>query len=192
MSDTHVVGICGSLRETSYTRFTLSEALVAAEDRDATTALLDLREWDLPVYDADADDAGDAEKFRARVRAADSILLGTPMYHGSYASPLKTALDYCGFDEFEKKTVGLLGVSGGSFPITALEHLRSVCRSLDAWVIPHQAAVPNAADKFEDGELVDASIADRVATLGEEAVRFANIEADPASFESGQNVGAQD
>jgi NAD(P)H-dependent FMN reductase len=101
-------------------------------------------------------------------------------------------MDYCGFDEFEHKTVGLLTVSGGSFPITALEHLRSVCRALDAWVIPHQAAVPNASSRIEDGAFVDDDLETRVRTLGEEAVRFANIEAAPASFESGENVGARD
>jgi NAD(P)H-dependent FMN reductase/anti-sigma regulatory factor (Ser/Thr protein kinase) len=122
----------------------------------------------------------------------DTLLLGTPMYHGSYASPLKTALDYCGFDKFEKKTVGLLGVAGGSFPITALEHLRSVRRALDCWVIPHQAAVARAASQFADGELTDDRVRERVQTLGVEAVRFANIEADPPSFESGENVGALD
>jgi len=186
----HVVAICGSLRDGSHTRTGLRHALDAAADRGASTELLDLREFDLPVFDADAEDAGDAPELRTRVRASDSILLGTPMYHGSYASPLKTAIDYCGFDEFEKKTVGLLGVAGGSFPITALEHLRSVCRALDAWVIPHQAAIPRASGKVDDGHIVDESVAERVATLGEEAVRFANIEADPASFESEENVGA--
>jgi len=192
MSEITVVAICGSLRDESYTRLALEHALDAARAEGATADLLDLREWELPVFDADADDAGDAPAFRERVRAADSILLGTPMYHGSYSAPLKNAIDYCGFDEFEKKTVGVLGVAGGSFPITALEHLRSVCRALDAWVIPHQAAVPRAAGTFEDGQFVDDSVAARVATLGEEAVRFANIEADPASFESEENVGATD
>ncbi len=187
-----VVGICGSLREESHTRTALGVALSAAAGDGAATELLDLREWELPVYDADQDDAGDAVAFRERVQKADTILLGTPMYHGSYSSPTKTAIDYCGFDEFEKKTVGLLGVSGGSFPITALEHLRSVCRALDAWVIPHQAAVPNASSRIEDGAFTDEGVETRVRTLGEEAVRFANIEADPASFESGENVGARD
>ena len=193
MADTiHVVALCGSLRDGSHTRTGLRHALDAAADSGATTELIDLRELDLPIYDADADDAGDAPALRERIRAADTILLGTPMYHGSYASPLKTAIDYCGFDEFEKKTVGLLGVSGGSFPITALEHLRSVCRALDAWVIPHQAAVPNASGAIEDGQFVDERIAERVATLGEEAVRFANLEEDPASFESEENIGAEE
>lgn len=40
-----------------------------------------------------------------------------------------------------------------------------------------------------DGAFVGATGEDRVATLGEEAVRFANVQADPASFESGENGG---
>ena len=98
---TTVVAIVGSLREGSYTRKALRHALVAAERAGADTELIDLRAWDLPVYDADEKDAGDAEALRETVRKADSIILGTPVYHGSYATPLKNALDYCGFDEFE-------------------------------------------------------------------------------------------
>ena len=187
-----VVALCGSLRDESHTRTALDVALEAASNRGARTDLLDLREFDLPVYDADEEDVGDVADLRRRIREADSILLATPMYHGSYASPLKTALDYCGFDEFEDKTVGLLAVSGGSFPITALDHLRSVCRALDAWVLPYQAAVPNASKKIDDGEITDPTIVDRVAVLGERAVEYANIEPDPQCFESEENVGALD
>jgi NAD(P)H-dependent FMN reductase len=189
MTQPTVVAVCGSLRDGSYTRIALEHALAAASDRGAETELLDLRAFDLPVFDADADDAGDAPDLRRRVRAADSILLGTPMYHGSYAAPLKNALDYCGFDEFEHRTVGLLGVAGGSFPITALDHLRSVCRALNAWVLPYQAAIPRASGTFEDGAFTDADLADRVAVLGERAVEYASIEPDPACFESTENVG---
>lgn len=187
-----VVAVCGSLRDASHTRDALRHALDAADELGAETDLLDLREFDMPVFDADDREPGDVPELKRRVREADAVLLGTPMYHGSYASPLKTALDYCGFDEFEGKTVGLLAVSGGSFPVTALEHLRSVCRAVDAWVLPHQAALPRASDKFVDGELTDEGLADRVATLGERAVQYANIEADPHTFESEENVGASD
>ncbi len=88
--------------------------------------------------------------------------------------------------------MGLLAVAGGSFPVTALEHLRSVCRSVNAWVLPYQAAVPKARDVIEDGEWTDPDLEERVAALGRRAVRFANIEPDPTTFESGQNVGADD
>ena len=188
-----VVGICGSLRDESYTRLALERALEEAERGAVETELLDLREWELPIYDPDVpeSEAGEAAEFVARVREADSILLGSPMYHGSYSSPLKTALDYCGFEEFQDKTVGLLGVAGGSFPVTTLEHLRSVCRALNAWVIPHQVAIPSARSAFEDGEFVDSKLEERVAVLGERAVTYANIEPDPSSFEGEQNVGAR-
>jgi NAD(P)H-dependent FMN reductase len=131
-----VVALSGSLREQSYTRLALRRALDAAETAGADASLLDLRSFDLPPLNPDVDAQGDGAAFTRRVREADAVLLGTPMYHGSYSGVLKNALDHCGFDEFEGKTVGLLGVAGGAFPITALEHLRSVCRALDAWVLP--------------------------------------------------------
>jgi NAD(P)H-dependent FMN reductase len=192
MTGPDVVALCGSLRDGSYTRIALQHALDAAAQRGARTELLDLREYDLPVFDADDRDVGDAPELRERIREADAIILGTPMYHGSFSAPLKNALDYSGFDEFENKTVGLLGVSGGSFPLTSLDHLRSVCRSLDAWVVPYQAAIPSASSKFEDGDFVDADLAERVAVLGERVVDYASIEPDPPNLESTENVGADD
>lgn len=186
----HVVAIAGSLREGSHTRSALREALRGVEDAGGTGELLDLREYDLPPLNTDDDPPEGVERFTEAVREADAVILGTPMYHGSYSGVLKNALDHCGFDEFEDKTVGLLAVAGGSFPITALEHLRSVCRALDAWVLPHQAAVPRSHGAFEDGEFVEEETAERVRVLGERAVRYANIEPDPDCFESEQNVGA--
>ncbi len=188
----HVVALSGSLRDGSYTRLALEHALTESEQLGASTDLIDLGEMNISMFDADARDVGDALSLKKRVRQADSVLLGTPSYHGSYSSVLKTALDYCGFDEFENTTVGLLSVSGGSFPITPLDHLRSVSRALNAWVIPHQAAIPRVSSKFENGELVDESSRDRVATLGRRAVEYAYIEPDPPCLESTQNVGADD
>lgn len=188
----HVVAISGSLRDESYTRKALGLALEAAERAGATTDLVDLRNLDLQVFDADDEDAGDAAELRERVGRADSVLLGTPVYHGSYSSVLKTALDYCGFDEFDNTTVGLLCVAGGSFPVTALDHLRSVCRALNAWVLPHQAALPRVRTKFDGEELREESDAERVATLGRRAVEYSSIEPDPRCIESAENVGADD
>jgi NAD(P)H-dependent FMN reductase len=191
MPDTpHVAAICGSLREGSDTRKALRIALDEAEDRGASVDLIDLRKLELPLFDADDDGAGDAAELRERVSRADSVVLGTPVYHGSYSSVLKTALDYCGFDEFENTTVGLLCVAGGSFPITSLDHLRSVARSLDAWVVPHQVALSRVPSKFDGEQLREERDAERVRTLGQRVVEYANIEPDPPCPESTENVGA--
>ncbi|SDY39490.1 NADPH-dependent FMN reductase [Halopenitus persicus] len=177
----HIIALCGSQRGGSRTRYALEQSLGAAETKGATTNLVDLTTVDLPVFDPDHSDAGDAEKLRQLVRSADGVLLGSPVYHGSYSSVLKTALDYCEFDEFENTTVGLLVVAGGGFPTPALEHLRSVARTLKAWVLPHQVAIPNAHSTFEAGELTDEVLAERVETLGIEIVDYAGVESYPES-----------
>ncbi|KTG08314.1 FMN reductase [Haloprofundus marisrubri] len=187
---THVVAVCGSLRERSYTRLSLRRALEAVEETGGTGELVDLREFDLPPLNADERDAGDAERLRRTLRGADAILLGTPVYHGSYSGVLKNALDYCRFEVFEDKTVGLLAVAGGAFPVTALEHLRSVCRAFNAWVLPHEVGIPRASGAFDGDRFVDDRLDSRVATLGRRVVEYATIEPDPPTFESDQNVGA--
>ena len=179
-----VVALCGSLGDDSGTRAALSRALDAAERAGATTDLIDLRELELPTFDPDVDEQGDAPELTGRVRAADAVLLGSPMYHGSYSSPLKTALDYCSFDEFEETTVGLLAVSGGAFPTPTLEHMRSVARALGAWTVPHQVGVPNSYEAFEDGRLVDEDLRERVDELGRTVVEYAGVERYPETREA--------
>jgi NAD(P)H-dependent FMN reductase len=193
MSEIRVAAIVGSLRADSHSREACRHALAAAESYDGVEIdLLDLRTVELPVFDADDREAGDAEAVTRRVRAADSVILGTPVYHGSYSSALKNALDYCGFDEFEDTTVGLLCVAGGSFPTTTLDHLRSVARAVNAWVVPHQVAIPRAREVFDGDGLHDDDVADRVDTLGRRMVEYATIEPDPRTLEAAQNVGADD
>jgi len=179
IDEPRVVAITGSQRDGSHTATAVEIALERAREMGATTDHVDLASLDLPLFDPDDPDAGDAEALRRRVRRADAVLLATPMYHGSVASPLKTALDYCGFDEFEGTTVGLLAVAGGSFPTLALDHLRGICRALDAWVLPHQAAVPDSHAQFEDGTLTDPDLRDRVERLGEQLVEYAGVAAYP-------------
>jgi hypothetical protein len=75
--------------------------------------------------------------------------------------------------------------------------MRIVARAVNAWVLPHQVAIPNARTRFEeraDGtvHLADESYAERVDTLGHRLVEYANIEPDPPTLESEQNVGAGD
>jgi NAD(P)H-dependent FMN reductase len=191
-ADVHVVALCGSLRDASYTRCALSRALKGARAAGGTGVVIDLREYDLPPLDPDREAQADSDAVVRRVREADAVLLGTPMYHGSYSGVVKNAVDHCGFDEFEGKTVGLLAVAGGGFPVTALDHLRSVCRALNAWVLPHQVAVPNAASQFEGGQIADDRLDDRVLALGRRVVEYAHIEPDSSSFAADENVGAGD
>jgi NAD(P)H-dependent FMN reductase len=170
-----IVAICGSLRDESSTRIALAHVMAAAEEAGAETSVIDLREYDLPLYDGDAKDAGDAPRLREEVRAADGLVLGTPIYHGTISSPLKTALDYCGFDEFEDKPVGLLTVAGGRFPTPSLLHLRTICVWLRAMPLSHQVGIPNVSDTIENGRLTDEKALERTRKLGRKVTEYAHL-----------------
>lgn len=168
-----VVAVCGSLDDNSTTRTALVHALSAADAEGAVTELIDPREYDLPMYGDGGDEAGDAPILRRGIRAADAVILGSPIYHGTIASPLKTILDYCGFDEFEDTIVGIVVTAGGRFPTPAILHLRTTARWIRAWVHPTHVGIPNASDAIRDGEVVDDAVAERLETLGMELTRYA-------------------
>ncbi|QIO21995.1 NADPH-dependent FMN reductase [Haloarcula sp. JP-L23] len=170
-----VVAICGSLRDSSRTRIALKEALAASEEAGATTELVDLRNYELPSLNAVDTDVPDAKKLRETVDQADSVLLGTPNYHGSYSGALKNALDYCSRDEFEGTTVGLLEVAAGEFPGSALIHLRTVSRTLRAWALPNEVAIPDSSSVVDENRIKDSGISERTHRLGRELALYAGV-----------------
>ncbi|ELY59114.1 NADPH-dependent FMN reductase [Natronococcus amylolyticus DSM 10524] len=185
---THVLAVSGSLRDESYTRTALEYVLDSAREAGAETRLLDLREYDLPVYDPDVDDQGDGEAVKRLVREADAVALGTPVYHGSYSGALKNLHDYCGFEEFEDTTVGLLATAGGGSYGSTLDHLRITVRGVHGWVLPHQVGIRGASSEFEadpeaiDGRaFVDEKLEDRTRKLGRMLVEYAHIEPEVSS-----------
>lgn len=176
---TKVVGICGSLRSGSFTRQIIQIALQGAKNAGAETELIDLRDYELVFFGAKEEDdyPEDVFKLRRKVHESQGIILGTPEYHGSLSGVLKNALDLMGFDEFEGKMMGLVGVSGGRLgAVNALNSLRNIGRNLHAWVLPQQVSIPEAYLYFnDDGQLVNEDYLHRLQTIGEMLARFASL-----------------
>lgn len=173
-----VTGLCGSIRNGSYTRMALEIALRGAEEAGAQTELIDLRDYSVIFCDGNDDESlypEDIFKMRNAVRRAQGIILATPEYRGGYSGVLKNALDLMGFEEFEGKMLGLIGVSGGRLgAFGAMHSLRDVGRALHAWVIPEQASVPQAWQVFdEQGQCKDPETEKRLKEVGRQVVRFA-------------------
>jgi NAD(P)H-dependent FMN reductase len=178
-STIQVTGISGSLRAGSYTRRAVESALQGAAESGAETRLIDLNDYNLS-FRVGKDEAGDTSgvsRLREQIKQADGIILGTPEYHGSLSGVLKNALDLMGFDEFEGKMIGLVGVSGGHMgAFDALNTLRNIGRALHAWVIPEQASVPEAWKVFtEDGKIADPQLEKRLKEVGRQVARFARL-----------------
>jgi NAD(P)H-dependent FMN reductase len=175
-----VVGISGSLRPGSYTKMAVAIALKGAEELKCETRLIDLRDYELVFCDGKDDESHfpkDVFRLRDEVKQAKGIILGTPEYHGGYSGVLKNALDLMGFDEFEGKMLGLVGVSGGAIgAFSALESLRNIGRALHAWVVPEVAAIAQAWNEFDAaGNLKDPKLDIRVRQVGRQVARFSYL-----------------
>ncbi len=179
--DVRVVGLCGSLRPGSWTRAALTIALAGAQEKGATTELLDLRDYDLPLCTGEEEDPVQntlgIQRLRQRVAEASGIVLATPNYHGTLSGVLKNALDLMSSREFEGKVVGLVGVSGGRTGATStLNTLRAIGRTLHAWVVPWEAWVYNASAAFTvDGNLSDAATEQRLKEVGRRVARLTRM-----------------
>lgn len=184
-----VVAVCGSVRDESYTRTALRYALQGAERTGAETELIDLRAYDLPVFDPDRDEQGDSAELTRIVREADGVVVGSPSYHSSYSSAFRNFHDYCSYDDYEDTVVGLLTVAGGDSYASVLDHLRVTMRGVHAWVVPQQVGIPNVYDQFVDDPdavdgraFADPDLRERVEELGERvatSVATAPIQQEP-------------
>jgi NAD(P)H-dependent FMN reductase len=159
-------------------RSALAIALRGAEEAGAETELIDLRDYALVFCDGKEDESHypkDVFKLREAVRRSQGIILATPEYHGGYSGLLKNALDLMGFEEFEGKMLGLVGVSGGRMgAFGAMQSLREVGRALHAWVIPEQAGVPQAWQAFDkEGRSKNSETDKRLKDVGRQVARFA-------------------
>jgi len=170
-----VLGVPGSLRHDSYTRLAVNIALQGAQEMGAQTSLLDLRDYRISLLDLYNEPSMDIIQLRQQIRDSQGIILGTPEYHGSFSGVLKHVLDLMGFDEFEGKMLGLVGVAGGNMgAVNAINGLRTVGRSLHAWVIPDQVSIADVSNAFDpNGTLKDAQQHENLKEIGRQVARFA-------------------
>jgi len=174
-----VVGVAGSLRTTSATRMAVRCALLGAEEQGADTQILDLAVYDLPFLGREQERTAmmAVERFLADLRSADGIILGSPEIHGSVSGVLKNALDLTSRELFEGKMLGIVGVAGGRMGASeTLNHLRSIGRSLHAWVVPTQVSIAAAHDAFDSrGEPASKEISERLKSVGRQVAHFARL-----------------
>ena len=111
-----VLGISGSLRKGSYNTSALRAAQKLAPS-GIDVEIADIRA--IPLYDDDVRALGEPHSvtaLKARVRAADAVLLVTPEYNFSIPGVLKNTLDWMSRPPeppFDGKPVAIMGASPG-------------------------------------------------------------------------------
>ena len=89
-----VLGICGSLRKSSYNMAAL-RAAIASKPPGMTVEVADISQ--IPLYNEDVRAQGfppPVQKLRDQIAAADALLFACPEYNYSMSGVLKNAIDW--------------------------------------------------------------------------------------------------
>lgn len=169
----NILGISGSLRAGSY-----NSALLRAARKVAPAGMdIDIYEGlrAIPPYDADLDTEAPPEPvvdLRARVRAADGLLIATPEYNYGPPGVLKNAIDWASrppaTSPLKRKSVAIMGAAPGAFgSVRAQLSLRQAFLWTDSVVVGKpELMVFQAGQRFDgDGNLVDPQTQDLLAAL---------------------------
>lgn len=111
-----ILGFAGSLRKASYNKALLRVAIEVLP-KDVELEVFDLE--GIPPFNQDLEDEIPAgvKEFKAKIRAADAILIATPEYNYSIPGFLKNAIDWAsrpyGDNSFEDKPVAIMSASPG-------------------------------------------------------------------------------
>ena len=176
-----IVGLGGTLSDSSSTEHALRHALAAAAGQGAQTKLFVGRALDLPMYETNR--SGRTPETLALVDAlsqADGVIIATPGYHGGISGMVKNALDYIEDLRYEKRpyldgrAVGCIVCAyGWQASTTTLVSLRSTVHALRGWPTPLGVAINSAQTTFDDtGRVLDDHCAQQLTALSGQILDF--------------------
>lgn len=172
-----IAAIPGSLRRGSYNKMALRYIADGAREAGAEVDILDLKEYNLPVFDADVEAEGlpdNVVKFKQKIEEADGIIIATPEYNHSIPGGLKNAIDWASRrgNSFRDKFVAIAGATTGNWGTTRSQiAILPVLRTLRMFLLPTQVFIPRAESEFDkDGTLKNEKIKGRLIDLGKELV----------------------
>ncbi len=173
-----ILGFGGSLRKGSYNKALLRAALEMVPP-DAELKIFEIEGMPIFNQDLESNPQQIVKDFKARIRAADAILIVTPEYNYSIPGFLKNAIDNAsrpyGDNAFAGKPVAIMGASiGNQGTARAQYHLRQSCVFLDMYPLNQpEVMVPFAQDKFDqNGRLTDTKTREKIKELLEALVAW--------------------
>jgi chromate reductase len=161
-----ILGIAGSLRRGSFNAATLRAAQELAPTGMTIESFVIAP---IPLYNEDVFEQGfpaPVEDLRARIKAAEGLLIVTPEYNYSIPGVLKNAIDWASRppeQPFDDKPISLMGASGGTLGTARAQyHLRQCFIFLNGLVMTRpEVMIPQAHNKFDAaGKLTDQATRD--------------------------------
>ncbi|MCB1989092.1 MAG: NAD(P)H-dependent oxidoreductase [Burkholderiaceae bacterium] len=168
---TKLLVFAGSTRQHSYNRRLAQVAAGMAREAGADVTLLELSDFDIPLYNADLEARGtptDVLRLKQVLSDHPAWIICSPEYNGSYTALLKNTIDWAsspvkgnpvwqdGTHSFRGKVVGMLSASPGALGgLRSQSHLAPLLINLECWLAPKAFALGAAGSAFDDqGALV--------------------------------------
>jgi chromate reductase len=166
---TKLLIFAGSARKVSTNKQLAALAARIATEAGAEATLIDLADFDMPIYNGDIEaDTGlpeNAKRLKQLFVEHDGFFIASPEYNSSISALLKNALDWIsrphtenepGLWAYQGKVAAIGSVAPGTLGgLRGLVALRMMLGNIGVTVVPAQVAVPKGFNAFnEDGALV--------------------------------------
>jgi FMN reductase len=176
-----IVGMGGSMAESSSSLRALKLALEGAKEAGAQIELLDIRTLSLPFYVPGTRAVPEPVRLLVTmVYEADGLIWSSPLYHGTISGVFKNALDWLDLLEqrdpvhLTDKVIGLISTAAGTQGLQAINTMEFVVRALRGWAVPLVVPISRARKTFDAcGHVLDPEVESRLRSLGREVWRVA-------------------
>jgi NAD(P)H-dependent FMN reductase len=169
MNKPKILAFAGSTRTDSFNKKLVKIAAKGAVAAGAEVTLIDLRDFPLPLYDADLEEKegipGSGMKLKELFLKHQGLLISAPEYNSGITAVLKNAIDWVSRSSpgeaplacFTGKAASLMSASpGGLGGLRGLVQVRAILGNIGVLVLPDQVAVPRAHEALApDGSLKD-------------------------------------
>lgn len=187
MSKPKIIAFAGSTRAGSFNKKLVRLAAEAARIAGADVTLVDLRDFLMPLFDGDLEDAEGlpetAKRLKQIMRESDGFIISAPEYNSSISGVLKNTIDWVSRAEsddepplvaYRGKVALLFSASPGALGgLRCLVHVRAILGNIGVIVLPEQLALSAAHEAFDaDGQLKDPKKARQIADMAGGLVTF--------------------
>ena len=173
-----ILGFAGSLRKDSYNK-ALLRAAQGLVPEDVAIEIFDLE--GIPLFNQDHENqpAQRVKEFKAKIRAADAILVATPEANYTLPGVLTNAMNWAsrpyGDNSFDGKPVAVMGASMGMLGTARAQyHLRQSFVFLNMYPVNQpEVLVPFAQEKVDkNGNVTDPKTREKIGQLLESLVAW--------------------
>lgn len=186
MNKPKLIFLSGSVRKESVNKVIAYTAYEIAKNLGADATFIDLKEYNVPIYDGDLETAQglpeNAKKLKKLFIDSDGIFIASPEYNRSVTPLLKNTIDWISRVENDKEP-WLLAYKNKAFALASaapgqlggkrsLEHLEQILTSMGAKVLSKTVSINDAYNKVQNAKLISEDAQRQLQHLVEEFIKF--------------------